>query len=192
MDLINPVSGKLFIYVSTFFQCCCLKVIDHESFSDKVIPVPPHRCPVKHEFLGMEPVPAEEPWVFSKNYCSLPGQRRTLLKELVGINHCNSRTGRGSCWFFCGYFFSSFLLWGFLLHSRCFPALPYIPATLCNIHRQVCKLERIWRKEGLIHETWLLEQYHPRPEQVPGFGKGGMAVFIPINQPYAILFFLGE
>ena len=71
MDLRNPVSGKVHKQVCAFFQCCCLKVIDRESFSDKVIPIPPHRCPVKHEFLGMEPVPAEEPRVFRKDYRSL-------------------------------------------------------------------------------------------------------------------------
>jgi hypothetical protein len=42
---------------------------------------------VKHELLGMETVPAKEPWVFGNDNRSIPGQGRTLLKKLVGINN---------------------------------------------------------------------------------------------------------
>ena len=161
MDLRNPVSGKLFIYVSTFLQYCSLKVIDRESFSEKVIPVPPHRCPVKHELLGMEPVPAEEPWVFGNDNRSVLGQCRTLLEELVGINHRYSRTCRGSCSFFCGHFFSSLLLPGFLLISWSLSSLPHIPAAIHNLFGHVSEFSRIRSKERLVQQGRLVKPDHP-------------------------------
>jgi hypothetical protein len=85
--------------------------------------LPPHGCPVKHEFPGREAVPAEELWVFGNNYRSLP----LTMPDFAGRAGVDKSpllpNGRGSCMFFCGHFFSSLIFWGSCCTAEAF--LPF-------------------------------------------------------------------